>query len=171
MRFAGGPRSKECPVSADVNQLQRVKALSPADLRRRRIKKTAATKPVIEIMTEICEPDFQLLISEAELALLTDIYIRLREVKSFRTLHQLRHADPGVNVFFTLVKKVVTVEQPVDRANAWVAAYRAFDTCCGDWPATPWALAVLQFSRLELMLLYGMKVVGDSPAARYVWRQ
>lgn len=150
----------------DETTLQRVKVMGPKDLRRERIRRTPKNRAVIETMLELAPPTEEVLISQAEVALLIQIYERLRAVKFFRNWHSLLEADPCVAYFWALIKAVVTIEDPQERGNAWLKAYTEWDQNSKRWPETVWTRALTSFVRQETLLVYGMKIMVQKKQAR-----
>lgn len=151
------------------SDLQRVKALTPRDLRKQKIRRTPANRAVIETMLELADEKFEVLISQSEVVLLTTIYERIRSAETFRNWRMLLDADPAIAYFWTLVKYVVAIDKPDERAQAWLKAYNEWDKYVARWPETSWNRALGAFIRQETMLVYGMRIMAQQKKPPTSW--
>ena len=145
-------------------KVKQVKALSRAELRHHKIRDTKVNRALTEVMLEVADKDLMVNISEAELSMLTGVYLDLKEAAPVVGLRELITQDAGVRAFWAGVKNVTQAPEK-QRAEAWISAYNTWEKSAAEnqWWRTPWGHRLLTFVQRERFMIYGYKLMPKPP--------
>lgn len=150
-------------LSSDT-KVRQVKVPTHDDIRKKKIRSTTTNRALIEVMLELADEDLSLQISEAELSMLTGVYLDLKRAAPFSDLRKLVVEDPGVRAFWAGVKNVTKAEEKL-RGPAWVSAYDTWAKGAVEnkWWTSPWGAKLLSFVERERLMAYGYKLMPKPP--------
>ncbi len=106
-------------VSKSPLKLIKVDTLSMGDI------SNQETRAIFEILLELSNQDFEVLISDLELRTLLDIYMRMYKAEPFEGLRELIEHDTEVELFFLDLCDLVQEEDVSVRLQLWVEAYKS----------------------------------------------
>ena len=91
------------------------------------------SRAIVEILLELADDNLEVKISDVELRTLMAIYMRLWAAAPFVGLRELIESDVEVELFFLDIRDLVVESDPIQRAEMWKEAYKAY---C-DWVQNP----------------------------------
>ena len=154
----------------EMGRIQRVKAVSIDSLREMGVAATKGTLGMAEVMLEVCDESLEVMISEAELRLLLELYSCLYEAQPFAGLHEAVVFDSGLDFFFGDLKVLMTVLDPTQRAQAWQEVFRDFELDCRRliFEQTPWVLALRGYGEAYVSSMLQLDLAKASKSKRYL---
>ena len=152
----------------EMKSIQRVKAVSIDALQALGVEATQGTLGIAEVMLEICDENLELMVSEAEVRLLAEIHDRLHSAQPFAGLHEALAVDCGLDLFFSDLRMLVTILDPIQRAHAWKELFMDFASGCRHhiYALTPWVSALRKYGEDHLTFWLQMDMMAAKQPGR-----
>lgn len=155
-------------MTLEENKVRRVKALTQAAIKSKRIRNTPINRATVEVMLELADDKLEVEISETELSMLVGVYVDLKRQGPFKGLRELIIEDAGVRAFWAGVKNVVSTPDGPLRKKGWLTAYNTWELGAIEnvWWQSPWGRGLLSFVRREKMQIYGFLLMDTTNPPR-----
>jgi len=83
------------------------------------------SRAIVEILLELADDNLEVLISDTELRVLLDIYMKIHQAAPFTGLRELMEKDIEVELFFQDLRELVLVKEAEVREELWKDSYKA----------------------------------------------